>query len=265
MLVSEVMLQQTQASRAERAYGAFLGRFPSVEVLAAAPRHDVLRAWEGLGYNRRAVALSEAARAIVRDHGARVPREPGALARLPGVGPYTAAAVASIGYGASVAAVDSNVRRVVARAFLGAEPDDASAGRVRDLAARWLDPGDPAAWNQAVMGLGREVCRPRPKCDICPLSAWCWFRREGRGTGPAPRPARRRQPAFEGSFRRVRGRVVKVLRARTRAALRTLAREAGEPLERVARAVAALSAEGLVDAGPAALAGRPGGMVRLAS
>ncbi|HXF73820.1 MAG TPA: A/G-specific adenine glycosylase, partial [Actinomycetota bacterium] len=102
ILVAEVMLQQTQASRVVPRYRAFLGRFPSVRALAAAPRADVLRAWSGLGYNRRAVLLHEAARALARDHGGRLPRDPEGLRRLPGVGPYTAAAVAAIAFGARV-------------------------------------------------------------------------------------------------------------------------------------------------------------------
>ena len=126
-LVSELMLQQTQASRVEPIFERFLGRFPEVRALADASRADVLRAWAGLGYNRRAVALHEAADTIARDHHARVPRDVDALVRLPGVGLYTAAAVASIGFGDPVAALDGNVRRVVARALRGAEPARAEA------------------------------------------------------------------------------------------------------------------------------------------
>src|SRR5262245_62460917 len=113
------MLQQTQATRLASTYESFLERFPDVRTLAAAPRSAVLRAWDGLGYNRRAVSLSEAARRIVRDHGGRVPADPATLRALPGVGPYTAAAVASIGFGLPIAAVGTNVRRVVARAVRG--------------------------------------------------------------------------------------------------------------------------------------------------
>src|SRR5262245_9496841 len=166
--VSEVMLQQTQASRVVLAYLAFLARFPTVASLAAATRRDVVRAWDGLGYNRRAVWLSEGARAIVREHGGRMPRDPATLRTLPGVGPYTAAAVASMAFGEPVAVVDTNVRRVVARVHLGVDGRDAPAGRVRELAQAWLDRWDPVTWNQAVMDLGREVCRPRPRCAICP-------------------------------------------------------------------------------------------------
>ena len=117
--VSEVMLQQTQAARVVPAYRSFLRRFPTVRALAAAPRRDVVAEWGGLGYNRRAVRLSEAARAIDRDHDGRIPRAKDELLELPGVGPYTAAAVASMGFGEPVAVVDTNVRRVVSRVHLG--------------------------------------------------------------------------------------------------------------------------------------------------
>ena len=260
VLVSEVMLQQTQVSRVVPAYRAFLDRFPTVRSLAAASRRDVVAVWDGLGYNRRAVALSDAARAIVAAHGGRVPFDPVALQRLPGIGPYTAAAVASIAFAAPVVAVDTNVKRIVARVFLGVGPDDASAEEVRALAEGWLDRGDPGAWNEALMDLGREVCRPRPQCEVCPLRPGCRFRVEGW----EPRPAKRRQPPFEGSSRQVRGAMVSHLRRRADVTLVGLAAETGFPLERVASAVAALASDGLVEAGPAALAGRPRGRVRLA-
>jgi A/G-specific adenine glycosylase len=259
VLVSEVMLQQTQAVRVVPAYGRFLRRFPDVGSLAAAARREALEAWDGLGYNRRALALAEAARAIVREHGGEVPSDPTLLQRLPGVGPYTAAAVASIAFGRQVAAIDTNVRRVVARAVIGTEPDDLPATVVRSVAQAWLDPGDPGAWNQALMDLGREVCRSQPRCEVCPLRACCRFV----SGGATPRPARRRHGSFEGSFRQVRGRVVRTLRGRSTVSLRELTRELDEPVERVADAVTALAAEGLVAAGPAALAGRPSGRVRL--
>lgn len=257
VLISEVMLQQTQAARVVPAYEAFLRRFPHARSLAAASPAEVLRAWGSLGYNRRALNLLRAARAVVRDHRGQVPGDPADLARLPGVGPYTAAAVASLGFGAAVPAVDTNVRRVVARARLGR--DDPDPAEVRRAAARWLDRRRPREWNQALMDLGREVCRPVPRCGICPLAARCRFRRTGQ------RPGRTRSAAtrFEGSFRQVRGTVIRVLRDRGPRGLASLARESGRPLELVAEAVAALAGDGLVVAGPAALAGRPMGRVRL--
>ncbi|HEY6677441.1 MAG TPA: A/G-specific adenine glycosylase [Actinomycetota bacterium] len=259
ILVSEVMLQQTQASRVAPAYGSFLARFPTVHSLAGARLRDVVTAWQGLGYNRRAVALWEAARTVVRDHEGRVPHHPVEMERLAGVGPYTAAAVSSVAFGQAVAAVDTNTRRIVARFFLGEEPEGVSPREIHELADAWLDRRDPGAWNQAVMDLGRERCRPRPRCGACPLRALCRFAAEGRQTASAGR----RQTAFEGSLRQVRGAVVRTLIDREGASLATLSRESGVPLERVGQAVSALAADGLVVAGPAARAGRPGGRVRL--
>ena len=272
VLVSEVMLQQTQAARVEPAFERFLAEFPTVEALAAAPRASVLRAWAGLGYNRRGVALSEAARMIVRNHDGRVPADPAALRRLPGVGPYTAAAVASLAYGAPVPAIDVNVARVVARAVLGAEPGAVRPAEVRAAAGRFLDRRDPGGWNQALMDLGREVCRPRPRCEACPLARGCVLVAARRVFGPdrppgppsTPVPPRRRQPPFDGSFRQVRGRVVAVLRHIPWATLAGLAEATGRSLGDAAAAVVALTADGVVEADPAARAGRPWGRVRLA-
>jgi A/G-specific adenine glycosylase len=244
VLVSEIMLQQTQASRVAIAFEPFLERFPTVAALAAASRADVLRAWAGLGYNRRAVSLHEAARAIVRDHHGRVPRDVGTLSSLRGIGPYTAAAVASLAFGVPVAAVDSNVRRVIARASRGAEPDELTSREISDTATEWLDASDPGRWNSALMDLGRHTCRPRaPRCDECPLAAACSFRALGR---PAA-PPRRRQGTFEGSFRQLRGAIVRVLRDRERCTPKELSRLTGSDDERVRRAIAALKRDGLVE------------------
>ncbi|HEX6262698.1 MAG TPA: A/G-specific adenine glycosylase [Actinomycetota bacterium] len=259
VLVSEVMLQQTQASRVVPEFRAFLRRFPSVRALSAAPLDEVLRAWSGLGYDRRAVWLHRAARAIVDEHGGRLPRDVEALRALPGVGSYTAAAVASIAFGEPVPALDVNVGRVVARFRLGREVHEEGSDRVLEAASAWIDRDDPGAWNQALMDLGREVCRPTPRCAACPLAPGCAFRRAGRRPARAPR----RQDRFEGSFRQVRGRVLAVLRERGSASLGSLEAEIGDG--RVARAVRALADDGLVSAGPAALAGRASGRVRLGS
>ncbi len=258
--VSEVMLQQTQAARVAPAYQAFVERFPSVTALAAAARRDVLRAWDGLGYHRRAVALSDGARIVVREHGGRVPADPVLLRRLPGVGPYTSAAVASIAFGIAVPAIDTNVRRIVARVHIGVEGDGASALEVAELAGAWLDPDDPGRWNQALMDLGREVCRPRPRCDVCPLANVCRFR----AAGLPVRPPRRKQGRFEGSTREVRGAIVRVLRSRESLSLGRLVAETGFAADRVGQAVATLARDGIVSAGPAAIAGSARGRVRLA-
>jgi A/G-specific adenine glycosylase len=257
------MLQQTQAARVVPAYRRFLRRFPSVRALARAGRGDVLRAWEGLGYNRRAVALQETARSIVGDHGGRFPRDPAALRTLPGVGPYTAAAVASMAFGVPIPAIDTNVRRVVARAVLGREAAGLDPVALDHAAERWLDRRDPGAWNQALMDLGREVCRPRPRCDSCPLRASCRFRAV-RATPPVmTAPPARRQSPFEGSSRQLRGAVIRLLLRQGTTTLASIRRESGRSVRDVRKAVRALEVEGLVSAGPAALAGRAGGRIRL--
>jgi A/G-specific adenine glycosylase len=251
--VSEVMLQQTQASRVVTAFGSFLRRFPTVRALAAATRGDVVRAWGGLGYNRRAVRLSEAARVVVRDHGGRIPRDRVMLRELPGVGPYTAAAVASLGFGEPVAVVDTNVRRVVSRVHLGIDGHAVPAKEAWGLAEGWLDRDDPVTWNQALMDLGREVCRPKPRCDVCPLAGVCRFRCDGVAASRGPR----RQGPFEGSTRQVRGAVVNALRSHPWMTPARLASVTGFPIDRVDAAVATLSVDGLVEV--------DAGRIRLAS
>ena len=242
VLVSEVMLQQTQASRVAPVYRAFLERFPDVRALSSAARAELLRAWGGLGYPRRALALREAARAIVRDHDGRVPSDPSALRALPGVGPYTAAAVASIAFGVPVAAVDTNVRRVTARVVHGSDPQGIAARQLQADADAMVDPASPGEWNQALMDLGRFVCRPVPRCGECPLASGCRWNLEG----GSPSPSGRRQPSFEGSERQARGRVLSVLRERGGASVREIAAETGMPVERTSRAAAGLAADGIV-------------------
>jgi len=258
------MLQQTPASRAASAFLSFLELFPSVERLAAAPRAEVIRAWGGLGYPRRALALSAAAREIVERYGGRIPRDPDVLRGLPGVGPYTAAAVAGFAFGAAVPAIDVNVARVVARARLGRDAHEVRASQIRGVAEAWpgraAEGARPAEWNQAVMDLGREVCRPVPLCEECPLQGGCRFRRAGRSPSHAPR----RQARFEGSARQVRGAVLRSLRnGGGGATVAALVVVTGFPRRCVVDAVASLAQDGLVRAGAAALAGRPRGRVSL--
>ena len=259
VLVSECMLQQTQAPRVAPVFEAFLGRFPDARALAGASKGDVLRAWGRLGYPRRAVALHGAAVQIVERFGGEVPRDPAALRTLPGVGDYTAAAVASLAYGAPVAAIDTNVRRIWARVDLGAESDEVPARALAAAADQWLDRRRPSAWNQAVMDLGREVCRTRPRCGACPLRPWCAFAAAGR-TG---RPSTRRQARFEGSLRQVRGMVLAELRERSPRTLGGLTRATATPVTRATDAVRGLHHDGVVVATPAALEGRAGGRVSL--
>jgi A/G-specific adenine glycosylase len=241
ILVSEVMLQQTQASRVSPIFRGFIARFPDVRTLSSAARAEILRAWAGLGYPRRALALREAARAIVRDHAGEVPRDVASLRELPGVGPYTAAAVASIAFGIPVAAVDTNVRRIAARVVHGSDPTEVPARVLQADADAMVDPAAPGQWNQAMMDLGRFVCRPTPRCGECPLAVGCRFALEG----GSPRPSVRRQPAFDGSARQARGRVLAALRERGGASVRELAAQTGMPVGRTSRAAASLAGDGL--------------------
>ncbi len=175
--VAEVMLQQTQAETVKRYYADFLRRFPTVESLAAAPLEAVLKAWEGLGYYRRARALHRAAQRIVTEYGGHLPQEVEALRALPGIGRYTAGAVASIAFGRPLPAVDGNVRRVMARLLALPDPSTAQIERAVSLLLPTECPGD---FNEALMELGATLCRPRsPECRRCPWRAFCRAHREG--------------------------------------------------------------------------------------
>ena len=187
--VSEVMLQQTRVETVIPFYKRWLERFPDVTALAQADLDDVLLAWQGLGYYRRARALHGAAAVVREAHGGEMPQTVEGLRSLPGVGEYTAGAVASIAYDAPVAAVDGNVKRVFARLFDVAHP---RAGWLRDMAATLVDPARPGDWNQALMDLGATVCTPRaPACAECPLRTVC--RARGAGTQEErPAPPRRK-------------------------------------------------------------------------
>ena len=202
VLVSEVMLQQTQASRVAPRFTRFMARFPTARHLATAAPGDVLGEWTGLGYNRRALSLQRTA-AHVAEHG--WPTDVAGLERLPGVGPYTARAVASLAFGRPVGVVDTNVRRWLLRRFGG--PDE--AGRLQQLADALAAAGHGprvAAWTHATMELGAAVCRSRrPRCGDCPLASSCPSR-----DAAADVPVRRQAP-LRGSDRAYRGAVVRIL------------------------------------------------------
>uniref|UniRef100_UPI0028699C08 A/G-specific adenine glycosylase n=1 Tax=Deinococcus sp. TaxID=47478 RepID=UPI0028699C08 len=171
--IAEILLQQTQVARGLVYYDRFLTVFPDVHALAAAPEEAVLKAWEGCGYYARARNLRRAAQLVaVRGPGRQgFPTTYAGWLALPGVGPYTAAAVASLAYGEARAVNDGNVRRVLARVSGEAWPTDTW---VQARAEALLDPARPGAWNEAVMDLGATVCTPRsPRCGQCPLSPWC--------------------------------------------------------------------------------------------
>ena len=172
ILVSEVMLQQTQVDRVIPVYHAFLRRFPTFESLADAPAAEVIRAWAGMGYNRRALNLQRAAQAVVERHGGALPTDAKALRSLPGVGEYTANALACFAQGGQVAVVDTNVRRVLGRVFHW--PSAPTDREVAATAERVLPEGKAWAWNQALMDLGATVCTSRrPTCLLCPVRTAC--------------------------------------------------------------------------------------------
>jgi A/G-specific adenine glycosylase len=196
-LVAEAMLQQTQVSRVVGAFDAFLARFPTIRHLAAADEQMVLAAWDGLGYYRRARHLHRAARTVVEEFGGIVPRDAADLRRLPGVGRYTAGAIASLVYGRPEPILDGNVQRVLARWHCDdAAPQSAAARRrawARSAALAASAPR-PAALNEALMELGATICTPRaPRCEACPVAALCLARRRGRTAAiPPPRIRGRR-------------------------------------------------------------------------
>ena len=229
VLVSEVMLQQTQVARVAPKYEAFLAAFPGVESLAAAPLADVLALWSGLGYNRRAINLKRAAEAIVADHGGRVPDTLEALKALPGVGHATAAQVLAFAFGAGVPFVETNVRSVYLHEFFG-DAEDVPDAAVLPLVEATIDRERPREWFWALMDYGTHL-----KATL-------------------PNPSRRsrhhvRQGRFEGSNRQLRGRLLAALAGAGEPRARTagdLAAEVGFDRERVEAALAALQSEGFV-------------------
>jgi A/G-specific adenine glycosylase len=213
VLVSEVMLQQTPVSRVEPVWREWLARWPTPQALASAGPADVIRAWGKLGYPRRALRLREAAVVITERHGGEVPPEVAELEALPGIGTYTARAVACFGYGQRQPVVDTNVRRVLARLVHGrAEALAARAADLVDVAALAPATEDRAVrFSVAVMELGALVCvSGTPRCGVCPVRDRCAWRLAG--SPPHDGPARRAQ-RFAGTDRQVRGRLLDVLRA----------------------------------------------------
>lgn len=209
ILVAETMLQQTQVRRVVDRWPRFLARFPDPSVCAAATVGDVVREWEGLGYNRRAVSLHGAATLVVEQHGGTVPSDLDSLLALPGVGPYTARAVRAFAFEQPAAVVDTNVGRVLAR-LAGHRLGGSEA---QDLADSLAPDGHPWAWNQSIMEFGATVCTKRaPGCGSCILVGSCAW--AGRGDDPAVGSAAvgGPQPRFEGSDRQLRGRLVDALR-----------------------------------------------------
>jgi len=231
ILVSEVMLQQTQVARVLPAYAQFLHRFPTLRTLSRATLADVLRAWSGLGYNRRARDLHRIARSVP----AGLPTDVSSLDELPGVGAYTAGAVSCFSTGTRVAFADTNIRRVLGRVVLGRVASEREAIAID----RELLPRDAATWHHALMDLGATICVSRaPRCDACPLARGCL------GKDRAVPAVRRPQSPFATSDRRIRGRIVAKLREKT-TTVDSLRLELDDA--RVGRLVSDLVREGLVE------------------
>lgn len=248
ILVSEIMAQQTQIGRAAATWDSFMARFPTVEALARAAPASVIREWRGLGYNRRALNLRRAARLIVTEHGGQVPSDPDVLQRLPGIGPYTARAVAAFAFGRAVGPVDTNVRRVLGRIVGGARQP--AARDLQALADDVTPAARPADWTHALMDLGATVCRPaRPRCGECPARAWCRFASEP--VAPDVVPAGRRGLSFTTTSRWLRGRLLDRLRDAPDEAWVQIAGPLGvHDAEAIDRALRAMAGDGLVERDP---------------
>jgi A/G-specific adenine glycosylase len=241
VLVAEVMSQQTRIDRVGTHWERFMAAYPAPADLAAAPLRDVLRAWSGLGYNRRAAALRGAAAAMVARHAGEVPRTVAELNALPGIGPYTARAVAAIAFGEPVAAVDVNIRRLVER--LAGRPLGSHAAQVE--ADRLVDPRRAADWTHAAMDLAATICRRRaPACAACPVARHC----ASRGTpGESPRPRGMSRPFIE-TRRWLRGRLLAEIAAADAEAWHAVDGSRGtHDAAAVREALAGLVADGLVE------------------
>ncbi|WP_428978122.1 A/G-specific adenine glycosylase [Bifidobacterium ruminantium] len=269
VLVSEVMSQQTQMGRVVPYWTAWMERWPDAAALAEAPKSDVITAWGRLGYPRRALRLRECAHVVACDYADELPRTYDELLALPGIGDYTASAVLSFAFGERIAVIDTNIRRVLSRAFVGVESFGGAASPAERALAKRLLPDDGFAkcrrfdrpsvvWNQSVMELGATVCTAKsPLCDACPIAAQCAFLRNGR-PGLGERRTRPRQ-RFQGTDRQVRGLVLNALRGLPDGET-TLDRGSVEKLWKdyvqLDKCIASLDEDGLIEI-------LPGGGVRL--
>lgn len=255
ILVSEVMLQQTQTARVLEPWRRFLDRFPTPSSCANSPLSSVLQLWSGLGYHRRAKALHEASRMIRDQFAGRVPSDVIQLRRLPGVGEYTAHAVASFALDRPVAVLDTNVGRVLAR---GVANRPLRRGEAQRMAEDLLPRSDVASFNQAMIDLGAQFCRSVPRCELCPMSHVCRWRNAA-GPDPALHSAgvSRPQSKFEGSTRQLRGYVLADLRQSSRSHLQLSVRFEGVNADHFEEVLEGLLRDGLIE--------RRGLMVRLAT
>ncbi|HLT09560.1 MAG TPA: A/G-specific adenine glycosylase [Micromonosporaceae bacterium] len=248
VLVSEVMLQQTQVNRVEPVFVEWLQRWPTPSDLAREPAGEAIKAWGRLGYPRRALRLHQTARLIVARHDGEVPADVTELERLPGIGTYTARAVAAFAFGQRHPVVDTNVRRLVARACHGVAAAGGST-RVSDLAAvAALLPAEPrraARASAALMELGALVCTARtPECEACPIASLCRWRSAGR-PATAAGPGARRSPGYAGTDRYVRGLLLDLAR-RHEVVGKATALAAWADREQAERALAGLIEDGLL-------------------
>jgi A/G-specific adenine glycosylase len=245
VVVSEFMLQQTPVARVEPVWREWLNRWPTPGTLAAESAGEAVRAWGRLGYPRRALRLHATATAIVDRHGGEVPDDIDALRSLPGVGDYTAAAIAAFAFGRRIEVLDTNVRRVYARVFDGRQ-DATSAPTVAERAAALarIPAAAPASFSVGVMELGALVCRARaPRCDDCPVVAHCRWHVDGR----PPSTDRRRSQSYEGTDRQVRGRLLAVLRDSRHPVPASSLDATWHDAEQRSRALDGLLADGLVE------------------
>ncbi|WP_429798328.1 A/G-specific adenine glycosylase [Brachybacterium kimchii] len=246
ILVSEIMLQQTPVVRVLPRWQEWMRRWPRPQDLAEAPTADVLRAWDRLGYPRRALRLQACARAIVEEHGGEVPVGLEALRALPGIGEYTAAAVTAFAHHERAVVADTNIRRVLVRCVRGeAFPGSTFTASQRALATEVLpaETERSVRWNQAVMELGALVCTSRsPHCEVCPLAPHCAWLAKGR---PADSGTRARTQAFEGTDRQMRGRIMALLREGPASRERIAQLRTDEADDRVPRCLDSLVADGL--------------------
>ncbi|HET6908773.1 MAG TPA: A/G-specific adenine glycosylase [Mycobacteriales bacterium] len=246
ILVSEVMLQQTPVARVEPVWQEWMQRWPSPRALAAAAAGDAVRAWGRLGYPRRALRLHAAAAAIVDRYGGEVPSSYDELRTLPGVGDYTAAAVAAFAFDRGQPVLDTNVRRVYGRVFDGSDDRSrAPTASERSAAQERLPARRPGAYSVAVMELGALVCTARaPRCEACPLRSDCRWHSGGRPQASQRRPAQR----YEGTDRQARGRLLAVLRQQHDPVSRARLDAAWPDAAQRARALSGLIEDGLVEA-----------------
>lgn len=179
--IAEVMMQQTQMDRGVQYFERWMARFPDIPSVAEAPEEDLLKAWEGLGYYRRARNIQAAARVIMREHGGVFPSDHAAILALPGIGAYTAGAIASTAFNQNIPCVDGNVERVFSRLFDMDTPvrEEPAKSRIRELAQTLIPSGKARDFNQGLMELGALVCRKKPGCHVCPLARWCLARERG--------------------------------------------------------------------------------------